>query len=178
MQIPPKERHNAAQCIELGESGEVMPLIGIDLDLVRNVVLFQNGFQFFRFRYRHDGVAIAMQDQDWRKFTRILDEMLRESAKELGHGGNALLLSGESERKESAKRKTEQANALEINTRLRNNKADGIPERFQPRDEEIPDVGGRDPGVSSAIEVMDHKNVHTHSCGLLAERIDNAQRAA
>ena len=37
--MSPKERHYAAKSIKLGKSGELMPLVGIDLDFAGNLVL-------------------------------------------------------------------------------------------------------------------------------------------
>jgi len=103
----------------LGQSGKVMPLVRIDLHFIWDFVLLQNPFEPFRFRNWNHRIPTAMKDQDRRKFSGILNEILGKACKKFCHCGDSRFLSGQREREKAAERKAKQSDAPLIDPRLR-----------------------------------------------------------
>ena len=97
LEIAAEEHNHSPHGIKLRQTVKVMALVGIDLHLVWDVVVFEQGFKFLCSLHRHSGVTPAMQDQHGRELGGIGRKMVGQAPEKLCDCGNPGLLCGQRE---------------------------------------------------------------------------------
>lgn len=176
LELPAEEGSYLSHGIQLRQSAKDVPLIGVDLDLVRYAMLAQNPLEFIGLGDGDHLVLFAVQDQNRGQFGGVGEEVVRQSSKKFSDRGNASILSGEREGKIRAQGEAQQGHLMGIYTRLRSNKCEGIFDGFQPVRKVLFDLAGIDPAMAGAIEKMHDEYMNAERRGLRSIRINSCKR--
>src|SRR6267378_447058 len=166
-----EKREGAAAGVLPNLAREAVADAGINLQIVRDISLFQHFLQMMRLFDRYSGISVTVQDQHRAKPAHEEFHFFGKPSKVLHHRLDARIDRRNRERKVGPQRKSEQADAIRVDDFLALDMADGVPKRFPPK-REVPHGGlfvdhFLGPGAVEVMQNVDGEALcRQHACGI------------